>query len=123
MAEKLVNKFDESFPKVLFKYRDWRNIDHQRLLTDGEVYFPSFNQLNDPFEGKIPYRYNPTSLTSENIFQKYLSVAKEKFPGKNDSELHSICYDYQKRDLLHDDKHLEAHFIFEHPIAEKFKDV
>jgi hypothetical protein len=48
----------EKFPKTIYKYRDWKNLNHQRLLTDNELYTPSVNQINDPFDCLINFDYS-----------------------------------------------------------------
>ncbi|KAA3609172.1 MAG: DUF2971 domain-containing protein [Planctomycetota bacterium] len=37
-------------PSTLYKYRDWSNPFHRRMLTHREVYFPSPTSLNDAFD-------------------------------------------------------------------------
>lgn len=55
----------EGIPKVLFKYRDWENEHHRDIVQKNELYFSSMSQFNDPYEGKIPYRYNSEELTPD----------------------------------------------------------
>ena len=47
----------EEPPKILYKYREFSNPNHRRLLEKGEIYFSSFDDLNDEKEGKIPLVY------------------------------------------------------------------
>jgi len=55
-------------PKYLYKYRKWdkekekekdkeKGYDH-RILTDSEIYFTSARKFNDPFDCRIPMRYD-----------------------------------------------------------------
>jgi len=39
--------------KVLYKYRDWTDKFHKKILTENEIYFPSPKQFNDPFDCRI----------------------------------------------------------------------
>ena len=50
--------FHENIPKVVYKYRDWNNSYHRRMLTNQEVYFASSKEFNDPFDFAIPLRYD-----------------------------------------------------------------
>ncbi len=74
-------EFLKDIPPVLYKYRDWQNLNHQALITNGEVYFSSFDQLNDPFEGAIPFRYKKEELTIGNLKKKYFQkrLSENKF--------------------------------------------
>jgi len=56
-------------PKILYKYISWDNIFHKRILSENEIYFSSFDQFNDPFEGEYPYRFRDEDLTDENIVE------------------------------------------------------
>lgn len=44
---------DEAIPQVLYKYRNWGDELHRKILTDGQIYFPSPAKLNDPFDSTI----------------------------------------------------------------------
>ena len=46
--------FNDPHPDILYKYRDWNNLNHKRIITDLKIFFPSCKKLNDPFDCKIP---------------------------------------------------------------------
>lgn len=94
-------------PDILYKYRDWDNLNHKRLLQHRELYFSSIDQFNDPFDGTIPYRYNPKELTEENIFLKYYEITKREYPDWKDDKIHVHCYCYQQKGYFHDEKYLQ----------------
>ena len=94
-------------PGVLYKYRDWDNVNHKRLLQNRELYFSSIDQFNDPFDGTITYRYNPKELTEENIFLKYYEITKREYPDWKDDKIHEHCYSYQQKGYFHDEKYLQ----------------
>ena len=91
---------------VLYKYKSI-NDSTKKLLTDGELYFPSIGMLNDPFEGSIPYIFDQSELTAENIFLFMHEVAKEDHPDWTEEQICQYVYEEQKRGLLFDDKHLQ----------------
>lgn len=37
-------------PKTLYKYRDWGNLYHKKVLTKSQVFFASPESFNDPFD-------------------------------------------------------------------------
>lgn len=67
--------FSKQVPKIIYKYRDWGNFYHRRLLLDNEIYFSSCEEFNDPFDLKIPLRYD--LLTQEEWRAKYWYILKE----------------------------------------------
>ena len=102
-----MTKFLYDVPDVLYKYRDWNNPNHKRLLEKKELYFASIDQFNDPFDGTIPHRYNPEELTEANIFLKYYQITKREYPDWKEEQIHNYCFEYQQRGHFHDEKFLE----------------
>jgi hypothetical protein len=45
-------------PQTVYKFRDWNNPYHQRMLTEQEIYFASPSEFNDPFDCGIPVAYH-----------------------------------------------------------------
>ena len=50
------------FPSILYKYRDWNNEYHKKIITNQELFFPSFESLNDPFDGKLPFMFDNSGI-------------------------------------------------------------
>lgn len=94
-------------PNVLYKYRDWGNANHRKLIEEQELYFASVDQFNDPFDGTIPFRYDPKELTEDNIFKKYYRITKREFPYWTNTQIHEDCYRHQQMGHFHDEKYLE----------------
>ncbi len=65
-------------PRVLYKYRNWEDPKHKRLITHDEIFFASVSRLNDPFEGKIPFRYD--LLSEENQLKIGARIEKKTYP-------------------------------------------
>lgn len=42
-----------SYPKIVYKYRDWNNSNHKKILLGQEMYFTSPKDFNDPFDCRI----------------------------------------------------------------------
>jgi hypothetical protein len=46
-------------PKVIYKYRaDWNNAYQKELITKQHLKFASPKELNDPYDIRIPVRFN-----------------------------------------------------------------
>ncbi|MRG46131.1 DUF2971 domain-containing protein [Chitinophaga sp. SYP-B3965] len=106
-----VNLKDKNFlfdvPDILYKFRDWDNPNSRKLLFENELYFSSYRKFNDPFDGGIPFQYDPQELTEANIFLKYLTSAKQMHPDLPDTEIHNMCYEQQQQGNYRNDKFQE----------------
>ena len=104
--------FLEGIPTILYKYRNW-DIDFHKKILDGEIYFSSFDQLNDPFEGSIPFRYKKEQLTEQNIYKKFTYLIKSKRPNITSKEIELEWQEQlkiRKWDDLENRARLEAEF-------------
>lgn len=92
-----------NLPKILYKYRDFDINFHTDGLNRSEIYIPSPNEFNDPFDCKVPFRYEDKELTQENIYLKLLEVSKFANPEKKESWHQNAAYNAQKSENLLDD--------------------
>jgi len=44
-------------PKVLYKYRNWNDPYHRKILEENEIFFPSAQKFNDPFDSTFRFRF------------------------------------------------------------------
>lgn len=111
MIAQIVSSTDPNFlqdvPDVLYKYRNINDDNHKKLLYNRELYFSRISQFNDPFDGTLPYRFDHSQLTPDNIFKKYYELTKYYHPSWNDEQIHNECYALQNKGLMEDPKHLE----------------
>lgn len=94
-------------PPILYKYRNFHNSYNKRILFNFEIFLPSTTMFNDPYEGSIPFVYDPKQLTEENLYIKMRALAKERFPDWTETEIDEYCYQAKQKDLLNDPKHME----------------
>lgn len=79
--------------KTLYKFRDWNEVWHKKILENSEIYFSSNEKLNDPFDVNIPFRIADSGEFDENMFRddyrrihgtepdrKLIYSAKKEFP-------------------------------------------
>jgi hypothetical protein len=74
-------------PEILYKYRP-NDCHTLATIIHGKIYFPSIFQLNDPFDGSVPYICDEAELTNENIFTKMRDIAKKEHPEYNEEQIH-----------------------------------
>ena len=87
-------------PKFLYKYRhpDKRTLN---LLRNGEIYFSSISQLNDPFEGSIPYVIDIKNLTYNDVFRKLYPFFKQRRPMIDNNRISQYIGDvYRNKENL-----------------------
>jgi hypothetical protein len=65
----ILNESDH--PKVIFKYRDWKNKYHKRILTHREIYLSPPSEFNDPFDCRIPESFS--MLDSDEKLDRYFN--------------------------------------------------
>lgn len=94
-------------PDVLYKYRDLKNDYNRKTLFEFEIFLASTSLFNDPYEGSIPFVYDPVDLTPDKIFLKMRQMAQLEHPDWTEEEIHQECYNGQCKDLLNDDRHIE----------------
>jgi Protein of unknown function (DUF2971) len=92
-TEKAEREFFETMPKTLYKYRNWKNENHKKILTEFELFFPNPSRFNDPYDCGLPFRQDPNDLEVENIKRKLEEIAPKKFPqwAKNKIKLEEEC--------------------------------
>lgn len=79
-------------PEIIYKFRDWDNCNHKRILVNNELYIPSVNQLNDPFDCLIKYDYS--EIQNEGLSVRVVNMYFEEF-GNQITKL-----GYKKEELI-----------------------
>lgn len=79
---------DIKLPATLYKYRDWKSKLHKHILTKQIAYFSSPAHFNDPFDCKIPIRYD---IEPEKLLEEiYFKSIKAGFPDRSDEEIRAF---------------------------------
>lgn len=94
---------DIELPKTLYKYRDWNNKNHRRLISHQEIYLSKPSDFNDPFDGNIPVRWD--LLTYEDCFKKNLEIINIKHKDKDQEQVRAYAKKVtDEKTLWHPDK-------------------
>lgn len=90
----MINVLGETkLPEVLYKYRDWDLKFHRQLIEKQIAYFASPGSFNDPFDCKIPIRYDINS--AEQLEDIYYQALKAQYKDANDKAIR----DYAKKSV------------------------
>jgi len=106
--ENLERNFSTSTPPILYKYRDWDNEFHKRIITNQEIYFSSADQLNDPYDCALPLRMNREQLTRENIVLKCSQLISSEHPEWDDSKVQMEANKEADAGRMFDEAHLKS---------------
>lgn len=80
-------------PPVIYKYRDWENNFHKKILTENLIWFASPKSLNDPFDIRAPYRFNYDEVNHPLFYynlRKCAAIAFKDVPTDS-REFNAIC--------------------------------
>lgn len=58
-------------PKTVYKYRDWNDLNHRKILQDIALWVPDSLDFNDPFDCNIPIAYE-LLLTNEALGEAFV---------------------------------------------------
>jgi hypothetical protein len=75
--EKLEERYRESNPPVLYKYRNWTSEYHKDSLRRSQIWFSSPKQLNDLHDIRLAYTFNTEEVYSQEFFYKL----RKEFPN------------------------------------------
>lgn len=90
-------------PKTVYKYRDWSNKDHRKILELNQIWVPDSLDFNDPFDCNIPVAYDLLSSNDEIAAQFIRSMLPKKgYSGNVEEEV-------QKK--LKEGRHKDKEFI------------
>jgi hypothetical protein len=89
---KKIGEFE--LPKILYKYRDWNLNNHKRILLHQELYFASPKNFNDPFDCKIPLRFDIEP--EKYLVGIYSNVIKAVYPDADEKRIQEFANNQAK---------------------------
>jgi hypothetical protein len=101
-------------PKIIYKYRSWQETDRyldeeskfqKRILINSEIFFSNPKDFNDPFDLRIPKRYD--KLTIDQKFEMLLYWVRILFPNDSVTEINNKAIKQFEKGYLLDDEYLE----------------
>ena len=84
------------YPTILYKYRDWSNNLHKKVLTEGVLYWASPNDFEDIKDCNVPEKFPTTS----ELYDFFLEKSKKEFPNRNRNEHRQFARLWKKKSPL-----------------------
>jgi hypothetical protein len=84
-------------PNTIYKYRDWTDSYHKRMLSNNELYLTSPKNFNDPFDCRIGQNF---SLLSKEESEKYitnLAISHFQEVVKQGNDFSVVLNDFERR--------------------------
>lgn len=77
------------YPKVIYKYRDWDNPNHQKILQENKIFLSSPRDFEDNMDCNVPEEF-PKKKELYDFFFKKSKKKNQMLQGKSAEHLLSI---------------------------------
>ena len=84
--DEVEKEMTEVMPPVIYKYRNWEENWHKKIITDSEVWFAHPHSLNDPYDVRPPYNFLVDDLDFEILENKMRGLRKTVYPPLTDEQ-------------------------------------
>ncbi|MES2063125.1 MAG: DUF2971 domain-containing protein [Bacteroidota bacterium] len=106
VGEAVQGSFDDlEMPETLYKYRDWRDMNHRRMISHREVFFASPSSFEDKLDCKNPTRWD--LLTYGEILDKYYHDCPQLHPNFTNEERVSFAIDWANHTMVNNKEYVD----------------
>jgi hypothetical protein len=84
--------------KIVYKFRNWENEHHKKMLKDNTIHFASPNSFNDPFDSTIPFRYD--LISDKELLKAYYKIIKKDKPNISRQEMRNKAREELKKGIV-----------------------
>lgn len=85
--EEVAAEIEDITPPVIYKYRDWKDAFHKKVITHREVLFAHPHSLNDPYDVRPPYNFIADNINWDEARAKIKSAGRYFEPHLTVQEL------------------------------------
>ena len=82
MEIRIIDNKKNTHPNILYKYRNWDNELHKKVLTDNILYMASPRDFEDIHDCNIPKKFPKKS----ELYDFFLKKSKTEYPNRSRSE-------------------------------------
>lgn len=90
-------------PEILYKYRDWDNKQHKKVLIDNKLYLASPGDFEDIFDCNVPEEFPDR----RELFGYFINIAKKEHPNWRRQERRKFAQNWRKKSPLANPKELK----------------
>lgn len=76
--ENVAEEVKAKVPQISYKYRNWELDNHRSILTNNKIWFAHPKNLNDPYDIRIPVRFNYDEIYNPLFLEKLKVLGREK---------------------------------------------
>lgn len=98
---------DGDFPKIVYKYRDWEQLHHDRYIKNREVFMSQPSSFEDKLDCKIPVRYD--LLNNKQAIQFAIRLSKTVYPDWTRQQHRKDARKWNKQKLLKNQSYLDKY--------------
>ena len=96
-------------PKTLYKYRDWKNDYHRKIILQQELFIPSPSTFNDPFDCNIPVVFELLKEDKELAEKYFTKIVKREYPNYSKNQINKKVETLLNNNKFDDIEYLENH--------------
>jgi len=87
----------KSNPKIIYKYRDWTDTNHKKMLINNELYLASPKSFNDPFDCRIGQNFSLLSRKESDKYITDLAISMFDEVERQGKDMAFVIKDFEKR--------------------------
>jgi Protein of unknown function (DUF2971). len=84
------------YPKIIYKYRDWDNPYHQKILRENKIFLSSPRDFEDDMDCNVPESFPK----KEELYNFFLEKSKEEIPNASRQECRAFARHWSKHSPL-----------------------
>lgn len=96
----------DPMPKTLYKYRNWSDSNHKKLISRGELYYPSPSTFNDPFDCNLEISYNLLANNEDMRIQYFTDVVNKRY-----SEFSTQAQNAEVQNLIRQERYKDIDYL------------
>lgn len=111
--EEIAADIRKNAPIILFKYRDWKVDTHKAILTENKIWFAHPKELNDPYDIRIPVRFNYDEVNHPLFLEKLrlISIQELNWLSPGSREIRILTENRLKLIKEYPEKYFEENYL------------
>ncbi len=85
--EEIENELEELTPTIVYKYRNWEDENHKKIVTNNQVWFAHPHKLNDPYDVRAPYNFIVPQINIDEVKNSIRNAGRAIEPNLTPEQL------------------------------------